>query len=75
MILLKPLSRHWSFGVLEIKDFDYSGEYKFTRDFDSKYPPDSLVVKIVTENLSDINFKSKVLGTFTLHKVKNKPNR
>ena len=75
IILLKPLSCNKSFGVWQIVNFEHPNDYTFINDFDSQYPPNSLVVKVLTENLSDVNYKPKLLGTFVLRKIINKPNR
>jgi len=69
IILLKPLSPSKSFGFWEVENFEHPNDYVFVSDFDSKYPPDSLEVKIVTENLTDKNYKPKLLGSFILRKT------
>jgi hypothetical protein len=69
IILLKPLSVTKIFGFWEIENFEHPNDFVFVRNFVNKYPPDSLEVKIVTENLTDKNYKPKLLGSFILRKI------
>lgn len=69
IILLKPLLGIKSFGFWEIENFEHPDDYVFFSHFDSRLPPDSLLVKIFTENLTDENYKPKLLGSFTLYKI------
>lgn len=58
------------FGLLTVENFDFYGDYALVSSYNRRNPPDSLLVKILKEDVADDGGvgkdDGKVLGSFTL---------